>query len=424
MVVSNLLDTISESALKSLLPRLIVVQIFLGEDKKYFLRRLRVLCIFRGSLIIFNWYIMKSKCGICVFVFLMLFISCDRLERNSLSIPVEVIDFDALKKETLSELMNKEKPEYILLKNDTVNELFGRIDKIKIAGKKIYIADTRMRSLIVYDCMGNYLARVGTRGQGPKEYINLSDFDVDTNGNVYVLDSRLNKVLQYSDKYECVEECMLPFAADILAVLNNDSLLFGLSSWNEKDGAKRKIALTDKKGKIGRTYLDYDEFVDPGYWISGYMFADAGCQLAYNQTIDNNVYIFSRKGVLEKGFFINFGEENVPNRDKVEIESKLRNFDYYCLIRKILAVTDKYIIGFIWQHRQTKPFVIDYNSKKCYLGDMVPDIDRRVWCGYSEGNLVSYIDSENEELPDSVNQFIRQEGIALKIDKLNKILNK
>ena len=136
MVVSNLLDTISESALKSLLPRLIVVQIFLGEDKKYFLRRLRVLCIFRGSLIIFNLYIMKSKCGICVFVFLMLFISCDRLERNSLSIPVEVIDFDALKKETLSELMNKEKPEYILLKNDTVNELFGRIDKIKIAGKK------------------------------------------------------------------------------------------------------------------------------------------------------------------------------------------------------------------------------------------------------------------------------------------------
>lgn len=36
MVVSNLLDTISESALKSLLPRLIVVQIFLGEDKNTF----------------------------------------------------------------------------------------------------------------------------------------------------------------------------------------------------------------------------------------------------------------------------------------------------------------------------------------------------------------------------------------------------
>lgn len=367
---------------------------------------------------------MKLRCGICVFVLLALLVGCNRVEKNSLSIPVEVIDFDALKMEALSELMNTKKPEYILLKTDTVNELFGRIDKIKIVGERIYIADTRMRSLIVYDCMGNYLARVGTRGQGPNEYINLSDFDVDANGNVYVLDSRLNKVLRYSDKYECVEECMLPFEADVLTVLDNDSLLFGLSSWNEKDGVGRKIALTDKKGKIGRTYLDYDEFVDAGYWISGYMFADAGCQLAYNQTIDNNIYIFSRQGILEKGFFINFGDENVPDRDKVEIESKLQNFDHYCLIRKILTVTDKYIIGFIWQHRETKPFVIDYDSEKCYLGDVVSDIDRRMWCGYSKGNIISYIDSENEALPDSVNRFIRQEGIVLKIEKLNKISNK
>lgn len=362
---------------------------------------------------------MKLKYGIYALILLVFSVSCESLEKKKLSIPIEVIDFDALKMETLSTLINRKEPKYILLKNDSGEEVFGRIDKIKIVGKKIYIADTRMRSLAVYDCMGNYLARVGTRGQGPKEYVNLTDFDVDSNGNVYVLDSRLNKMLQYNNRYECIEECALPFEADVLAILENDSLLFGLSSWNEKAGAGHKIALTDKSGKIGKTYLNYDEFVDPAYWISGYMFADdADCQLAYNQTIDNNIYILSRKGKLEKAIFIDFGKENVPNQDKIEIETKLQNYDNYCLVRKVLAVTNKYIIGFIWQHRQTKPFVIDYILKKCYLGDAISDIDRRVGCGYSNGNIISYIDSEGEELPDSVNLFIRREGIALKFNEI------
>ena len=82
-------------------------------------------------------------------------------------------------------------------------------------------------------------------------------------------------------------------------------------------------------------------------------------------------------------------------------------------------MTDKYIIGFIWQHRQTKPFVIDYRLKKCYMGEAISDIDRRVGCGYSNGTMISYIDSENEELPDSVNQFVRNDGFVLKFSKLN-----
>ena len=139
---------------------------------------------------------------------------CDKERKNHLSVPMEVIDFTTLEMRVLSEILDEKESEYVLLKSGNVKELLGRIDKMKVVDDKIYIADTRMRSLVVYDCMGNYLAQVGIRGQGPKEYVNLSDFDVDANGNVYVLDGRLNKMLQYNNDYECVEECMLPFEAD------------------------------------------------------------------------------------------------------------------------------------------------------------------------------------------------------------------
>ncbi len=167
---------------------------------------------------------------------------------------------------------------------------------------------------------------------------------------------------------------------------------------------------------------------DPSYWISGYRFADDGSRLAYNQTISNYIYLFTPQGQLQEAFFLDFGNENVPDKDKIDVESKLDNYDDYTMIRKILGVTDKYIVGFLWQHRQKKLFVLDYPAGRCYLGETIDDLDRTVGCGFvgaGEGltgvpAIVSYIEEADEKLqfPDSVVRFVNEEGIALQIQYL------
>ena len=357
---------------------------------------------------------MSFKSKIAALASLLFIYGCGKQSIYDSSVPVEVIDFSALEKVPISDFESGKKKEYVLLKDFDGKKLFGRIDKAKIRDGKIYIADDRIRTLIVYDRFGNYIATVGEHGKGPGEYVNLSDFDVHKNGDVYVLDSRLKKMIHYDGRYKYVDEHKLAFDADVLAVLDNDSLLFGLSSWNEGEGAGNKIALTDKRGKIGRSYLPYDDFTDPAFWISDYQFAVADNGFAYNQTIDNNIYLLSSDGDLKEIIRIDFGKEDVPNSDKTNIESKLRNYDNYSLIRKILTVTNRYIIGFVWLHRETKFFIIDRTGKKCYLSDTIVDIDKRVGCGYSAGNIISYIDSVSNELPDSVNRFVKDnEGIVL-----------
>ncbi|MCF0258177.1 6-bladed beta-propeller [Bacteroides heparinolyticus] len=359
---------------------------------------------------------MNFKGKIITIVSLLFIYGCGKRSAYNFSVPIKNIEFSALEKLPISDFESGKKKEYVLLKGLCEKELLGRIDKAKIFGERIYIADTRMRSLVVYDRFGSYISTVGVRGQGPGEYVNLSDFDINKSGNIYVLDARLKKILHYNELYKYVDEHKLPFDADVFAVLDNDSLLFGLSSWNAGEGSGDKIALADKKGQVGKTYLPYDDFTDPSFWISGYQFAGADNGFAYNQTIDNNIYLLSSSGDLKEIIRIDFGKENVPNEDKTNVESKLQNYDDYILIRKILSVTNQYIIGFIWQHRKTKLFVIDRICKKCYLSDVIADIDRRVGCGYSNGNLISYIDSESKELPDSVNQFVKKdEGFVLKI---------
>ncbi len=63
--------------------------------------------------------------------------------------------------------------------------------ELKCITYRIYILDAKPRAGVVaaYDTAGHFLSMVGRRGQGPMEYIGGSDFDVDTDGNVYLLDS-------------------------------------------------------------------------------------------------------------------------------------------------------------------------------------------------------------------------------------------
>lgn len=89
------------------------------------------------------------------------------------------------------------------------------------------------------------------------------------------------------------------------------------------------------------------------------------------------------------------------------------------MIRKILSVTDTYIIGFIWEHRQSKLFVIDYISKICYVGEPFSDFVRRQGCGFCNEGLISYVDTENEIYPDSVNEHVKKENWVLQIQPLN-----
>lgn len=360
---------------------------------------------------------MKNKIWIIFLLFNV--IACRHEINNEITVPIDNIDFSSAKKAKLKDLLSNVSTDYILLKNTNENQMFGRIDKIIMKQGRIYIADNRMRSLVIYEENGLGISKVGTVGQGPKEFLNLADFDVDSLGNIFILDGRLDKLLKYNKDLVCMEETKLPFEADILKVLGNSKVLYGLSSWNKGKAEGAKIVLADTTFRIYRKYFEYTDAVDPAYWISGYMFADTPNSIAYNQTVSDDIYIFDHQGALKRIFRFNFGNENVPDKDKVDIERNLQNYDNYIMLRKILAVTDKYIVGFIWEYRKKKMFVFDYMQNVCYIGDVISDYDRQIGCGFCAEGIISYMDSESELYPDSVNEHLRNEGVALKIQSVN-----
>ncbi|WP_347023204.1 6-bladed beta-propeller [Bacteroides eggerthii] len=330
-----------------------------------------------------------------------------------------IIDYSSLKKCELDDFFKNKRCEYVLLNDSSEKSLFGRPDKIEIQNGYIYIADQRMRVLAVYDINGKVVTSVGRRGQGPAEYVNLTDFDVDSVGNICILDGRLDKLLFYDSNFQFIREKALPFEADIIQFVQHGKMLCGLSSWNRGEHEGDKIVMTDIDMNVMNTFLQYDKYVDPAYWISNYQFAKSEDYVAYNQTINDDIIVFTHSGVWKEIIRFDFGDKAVPDEYKINIEPKLSDFDNFCMLKKIYAVTDKYVIGTLWEYRKTKMFIVDRALKVCYLSDEIAPMDLNFVCGYCKKGIVSNLIETNEMYPDSVNNHLISEKAVLKIQSVN-----
>jgi hypothetical protein len=87
-----------------------------------------------------------------------------------------------------------------VLNLDCEEAIFGRIDKIIRYKNRIYLMDTyQTNSVIIYDTLGNFVNLIEDSGQGPNEYIQLSDIFINYEDETLNLLSRSDyKVLKYN----------------------------------------------------------------------------------------------------------------------------------------------------------------------------------------------------------------------------------
>src|SRR5699024_11784575 len=89
---------------------------------------------------------------------------------------------------------------FVLFDDADPDFLFATMNSVKLYGERIYVL-TRPRinasRLLVFDQQGHGLLAIDRTGQGPEEYTQISRFDVDTAGNIHIIDGRLDELIVY-----------------------------------------------------------------------------------------------------------------------------------------------------------------------------------------------------------------------------------
>lgn len=129
---------------------------------------------------------MKSSALVLFNLLIVLFSSCGEKAIQEEKIEQKVIDFEKVV-ETDSLISPRElfsEVDFILL--ITPDSLKITIaSKIREIGDKLFILDQKRQVVFAFDKVGNFLGLVGSRGEGPEEFDEVTDFDVYEN-QIYI----------------------------------------------------------------------------------------------------------------------------------------------------------------------------------------------------------------------------------------------
>ena len=131
---------------------------------------------------------------------------------------------------------------------ESADNPIGVIDKLRITNTNIYILDSqRSKSLFIYGRDGKFKNVIHKVGSGPGEFVRPDDFDIESSGNLIVLDGNQRKLLMYNKNGDFISE--LTFKAHINSFLsiNNNNIILNKGN-TISDQSNNQILITDSQG--------------------------------------------------------------------------------------------------------------------------------------------------------------------------------
>jgi hypothetical protein len=150
--------------------------------------------------------------------------------------------------------------------------LIGNVSKTLIKNNKIYVADFHMASAIfVFDMNGKFLFKIARKGQGPGEYISFHDFDVNSNGEIFIFDQHRKKFLVYNDTGKYQHEINADYYFSRFCLIDNKMYW---SDLRERASLLAKLAVYDMTDKTTQFLFKDKKFMDGNGTLnySGYSF--------------------------------------------------------------------------------------------------------------------------------------------------------
>lgn len=256
-----------------------------------------------------------------------------------------------------------------LLENPDEDLQIKQIDKICIKNNHIYIADTYLKRLIVFNKEGIALHQIGSVGNGPGEYSSIADFYVTASNDTYIYDSVKKKIILYDSKNNYIKDFNIDFEGEHFVYLNNNEFLFSLAPYNEGKLKRKKIAITDKDFNIINTMFEFEKNTDPNYQFISPL-TEYCDKFVYNRGISNDIYIFSSKGTIENIITFDFGSLNVSTNKLNDINKLLESDDSYSYIAACPILINNTILSIINKENELFTCIYDIKKKKTYLNNI------------------------------------------------------
>jgi len=301
-----------------------------------------------------------KKTFFLLFFTIMLFSSCS-LKQDELKVEPIFIDFNNIKAFDLSEAMKIE------LETNSAS-LLHSLDYIQFIDDKLYI-QSRGQIKAFDKNNGNYLFNVGTRGRGPGEYTNFSNFYI-KDDKLYIVDAMERRILSY-DKNGT-------YLSSIEYYRNNENHLIPDKIFPLKNG--KYISKNMYRGANSETpvasILDEDfnhlTSIQGRNLQTGITVVDVFCQhngdILYWEVLNDTIYNIDNSGKINPRYFVDFNKHALPQSvSKKDVYDKIEFLNIPENVKKIASLVkyvqhDENFVRFIFAFANNV-YYVRYNKK-------------------------------------------------------------
>lgn len=187
---------------------------------------------------------MKKSPLLLVSTIVFLFCSCANQDED---IPAETIAIKEMRQKSFGELPEAffKSLEYTILHTEDEKYMFANADKILFSNGIYYISDWSNHKLVAFTESGAPYLSIMKRGRGPGEYLQITDFDIDEDGSIWILDGQSDHILKYGINGKFESSIEPAFQLDFIKC-GNDGLMFcGLAPWDDSKYGGKQVLVTD-----------------------------------------------------------------------------------------------------------------------------------------------------------------------------------
>ena len=371
------------------------------------------------------------KARLLYFLICLLSISCTQKQSESResgdmeSIPIT--DFET----TYGKLSDFAEEVKMIPLEFTDNSILGEIKKVVMSDQFIFIMEKHnCEGVYVFDHTGKLQYRIGTRGEGPKEFINLGDFSINEEEElIYLFDQSRTKILVFTFDNQFVKDIPMDYYAtdmeyqDGLFYLYREQASYGIPLYS--------LVIKDLNGDlVGKYYPMPKE--DLAY-ISSCIFSKREDNILFAQNMNDSVFVLS-DGKLSPLYYIDYKGKSMKPEDRRNAKSRVRPTINIQLEKKTIAgIEDIFEINnkvFIKSINVFVPFLTVYDKMKKEIKtfQFIEDDFLFMATGHPIGQYKDYLLSlrEQELIQRSMDHFDNRikEGVLTKekADELRKMI--
>ena len=196
---------------------------------------------------------------------------------------------------------------------------------VKMSSDNIFVMD-RQQKLYRFDSHGRFLNLIGSRGEGPSEYVSAVDFEIDASQDVvYLFDIYRKKIKVYQMSGAFVQDIVVPDGVESMALLN-DTCFIGYRPWYATVDKSDECVVFGKSEEVYRTISFEPKENVEGVKIDLFRMPDFS-QLAsssrFRMPFEHSVFLISDDNRVSKDVVFDMGKYLLPM--EVSMNNELYN---------------------------------------------------------------------------------------------------